>query len=68
MSELRIADNGIQASIILDAKELNSPMPLFQAKKEITKLTSGQILQVDGTDPVLAKISINGVNAQVINI
>jgi tRNA 2-thiouridine synthesizing protein A len=51
MSDLRIVDDGIQAAVILDAKELNCPMPLFHAKKVINKITSGQILQVDGTDP-----------------
>jgi len=51
MSELRVVSDGLQASIIIDAKELKSPMALFQAKKQITKFSSGQILQVDGTDP-----------------
>jgi tRNA 2-thiouridine synthesizing protein A len=51
MSDFKKADNGIQAKVILDAKGLSCPIPLFHAKKEITKLTSGDILQVDGTDP-----------------
>lgn len=55
MSDLKRVDDGIQASVILDAKGLNSPMPLFRAKKEICKLTSGQILRVDGTDPLSRK-------------
>jgi tRNA 2-thiouridine synthesizing protein A len=50
MGEFKIADIGIQASVVIDAKELNCPMPLFLIKKELCKLTPGQILQVDGTD------------------
>jgi tRNA 2-thiouridine synthesizing protein A len=51
MKDLRAVGNGIQASEILDARELYSPLALFQAKRKIGKLTSGQVLQVDGTDP-----------------
>jgi tRNA 2-thiouridine synthesizing protein A len=51
MREFKVADNGIRVSAILDTKGLSCPMPLFRTKKEISKLTSGQILQVDGTDP-----------------
>jgi tRNA 2-thiouridine synthesizing protein A len=47
---LRTVDNGIQASEILNARELNSLLALFQAKRKIGKLTSGQVLQIDGTD------------------
>ena len=36
---------------ILDAKGLSCPMPLLKAKKEIGKLSSGQILEILGTDP-----------------
>ena len=35
----------------LDAKGLSCPMPLLKTKKEIGKLSSGQILEVLGTDP-----------------
>jgi tRNA 2-thiouridine synthesizing protein A len=51
MNKLRIADNEIYASAVLDTKGLFCPMPLYQTKKELCKLVSGQILQVDGTDP-----------------
>ena len=51
MSDFIIADNRIQPTAVLDARGLSCPMPLFQTKKEITNLTSGEILQIDGTDP-----------------
>jgi tRNA 2-thiouridine synthesizing protein A len=41
----------IQVTFILNTKGLNCPIPLFQTKKELCKLTSGQILQIDVTDP-----------------
>ena len=51
MSKIITAIEGIQATVILDTKGFNSPMPLFHTKKELCKLTSGQILQIDVTDP-----------------
>jgi tRNA 2-thiouridine synthesizing protein A len=51
MDTFRIADKEILSSSVLDTKGLFCPMPLFQTKKELSKLTSGQILQIDGTDP-----------------
>jgi tRNA 2-thiouridine synthesizing protein A len=51
MSEFKVADNRIQATAILDVRGLNCPIPLFRTKKEITNLSSGDILQIDGTDP-----------------
>jgi len=35
----------------LDARGLSCPMPLLKTKKAIEKLSSGQILEVLGTDP-----------------
>jgi tRNA 2-thiouridine synthesizing protein A len=55
MSDLKVVDDGIQAAVILDVKELNSPLPLFHVKKVINKITSGQILQVNGSDPQCRK-------------
>jgi tRNA 2-thiouridine synthesizing protein A len=37
---------------ILDAKGLNCPMLLLHAKKEIGKISSGEILQLNVTDPI----------------
>jgi tRNA 2-thiouridine synthesizing protein A len=51
MNELGTGVNGIQATVILDVRGLSCPMPLFETKKELCKLTSGQILQIDVTDP-----------------
>ncbi|GBE12660.1 sulfurtransferase TusA [bacterium BMS3Bbin14] len=44
LDELKIA-------AVLDAKGLSCPMPLLRTKKEMSKLKSGEILQVMGTDP-----------------
>ena len=46
----QVADDVTPASV-LDAKGLSCPMPLLRTKKEIGKIGSGEILQVDGTDP-----------------
>jgi tRNA 2-thiouridine synthesizing protein A len=35
----------------LDARGLSCPMPLLKTKKAIEKLSSGQILEILGTDP-----------------
>lgn len=45
-----MVDN-ITADEVLDAKGLSCPMPLLKTKKAISKLQSGQILEVLGTDP-----------------
>ncbi len=51
MSDFKTAPEGITPKSVLDAKGLSCPMPLLRTKKEIGKLASGEILQVDGTDP-----------------
>ncbi len=51
MSDIKVADEGIAVTASLDAKGLSCPMPLLRTKKEIGKLGSGEILQIDGTDP-----------------
>jgi tRNA 2-thiouridine synthesizing protein A len=51
MSDFKVAEEGINVDATLDAKGLSCPMPLLRTKKEIGKLDSGQVLQIDGTDP-----------------
>lgn len=51
MSDIRQVDEGVVAVSVLDAKGLSCPMPLLRTKKEMNKLNSGDILQIDGTDP-----------------
>ncbi len=41
----------ITADQVLDTKGLSCPMPLLKTKKAINSLSSGQILEVLGTDP-----------------
>ena len=38
------------ADEILDAKGLNCPLPILKTKKAISKLESGQVLEVHSTD------------------
>ena len=45
-----MVDN-ITADEVLDCKGLSCPMPLLKTKKAMSKLNSGQILEVLGTDP-----------------
>ena len=35
----------------LDAKGLNCPLPILRAKKALKGMASGQVLQVQATDP-----------------
>jgi len=51
MSDVKKAPDGINVAAILDAKGLSCPMPLLRTKKEISKINSGEVLQVLGTDP-----------------
>ncbi len=51
MSDVKTAPEGLDIAAVLDAKGLSCPMPLLRTKKEIGKIESGQILQIDGTDP-----------------
>ncbi len=51
MSDAKQAPEGLDIAAVLDAKGLSCPMPLLRTKKEMGKLASGEILQVDGTDP-----------------
>ncbi|OQX16696.1 MAG: preprotein translocase subunit TatC [Desulfobulbaceae bacterium A2] len=43
--------NTIKADEVLDAKGLSCPMPLLRTKKSINAIKSGQVLEVQGTDP-----------------
>ncbi len=51
MSDVKTAPDGITPDDTLDAKGLSCPMPLLRTKKAIGKLSSGQILEILGTDP-----------------
>jgi tRNA 2-thiouridine synthesizing protein A len=51
MSDVKVAPEGLAVAAVLDARGLSCPMPLLRTKKEIGKITAGQILQVQGTDP-----------------
>jgi len=51
MSDFKKVDENVTANAVLDAKGLSCPMPLLRTKKEIGKLASGEVLQIDGTDP-----------------
>lgn len=51
MSDVKQAPADIKADRTLDAKGLSCPMPLLRTKKEIDKISSGQILEILGTDP-----------------
>jgi tRNA 2-thiouridine synthesizing protein A len=41
----------LKADLTLDAKGLSCPMPLLKTKQFISKIKSGEILEVLGTDP-----------------
>ena len=51
MSDFKQVDPSVSPKSVLDAKGLSCPMPLLRTKKEIGKLASGEVLQIDGTDP-----------------
>ncbi|MEW6427712.1 MAG: sulfurtransferase TusA family protein [Thermodesulfobacteriota bacterium] len=43
--------NTLKADEVLDAKGLSCPMPLLRTKKAINNISSGQVLEIQGTDP-----------------
>lgn len=43
--------NSITPDMTLDAKGLSCPMPLLKTKKAVNQISSGQILEIQGTDP-----------------
>ncbi len=51
MSDYKVVPADVVADHTLDAKGLSCPMPLLRTKKEIGKISSGQILEILGTDP-----------------
>jgi tRNA 2-thiouridine synthesizing protein A len=51
MSDIKLAPEGLDVAAVLDARGLVCPMPLLRTKKEISKISSGQILHIQGTDP-----------------
>ena len=44
-------EDNITADETLDCRGLACPMPLLKTKKAINKMSSGQILEILGTDP-----------------
>ena len=40
-----------KADEVLDAKGLSCPMPILKTKKILKNMKSGQILEIQGTDP-----------------
>ncbi len=51
MSDTKTVAADVKPTKVLDAKGLSCPMPLLRTKKEMGKMSAGEILQVDGTDP-----------------
>jgi tRNA 2-thiouridine synthesizing protein A len=49
MSEVNL--NDVKANKSLDARGLGCPMPLLKAKKMFETLSSGEVLEIVGTDP-----------------
>ena len=43
--------SSVKADVFLDARGLSCPMPLLKSKQALKRMTSGQILEVLGTDP-----------------
>lgn len=43
--------DSIKPDMVLDARGLSCPMPLLKTKKTIGSMSSGQILEIQGTDP-----------------
>ncbi|HET97783.1 MAG TPA: sulfurtransferase TusA family protein [Desulfurivibrio alkaliphilus] len=43
--------NSITPDLTLDTKGLSCPMPLLKTKKAVNQISSGQILEILGTDP-----------------
>ena len=48
---MRAATETVQVAQTLDAKGLNCPLPILKAKKAISGLGAGDVLQVVSTDP-----------------
>ena len=48
---MRAATETVRVAQTLDAKGLNCPLPILKAKKAISGLDSGDVLQVVSTDP-----------------
>lgn len=43
--------NDIQVDVELDLSGLTCPMPLLKAKQALNRMTSGQVVKVQATDP-----------------
>lgn len=51
MSDTSPSIAGLIPDSTVDAKDLHSPLPLLRLKKEIARLKTDAILQIDCTDP-----------------
>lgn len=43
--------NSIKADKVLDTRGLSCPMPILKTKKELKNMSTGEILEILGTDP-----------------
>ena len=41
----------IEIDVTLDCRGLSCPMPMLKVKKALSKMSSGQVLHMQGTDP-----------------
>lgn len=48
--QVLIAEN-VGANSVVDAQQLNNPLPLLRAKKEMAKLGLGEIIQIKTSHP-----------------
>ncbi len=46
-----MSEDNIESDETLDVKGLSCPMPMLKTRKAISKLPSGQVLEIQGTDP-----------------
>ncbi len=46
-----MSDGDLKADQILDTRGLSCPMPMLKTKKALKGMTTGQIIEVWGTDP-----------------
>ncbi len=50
MSENKPLEKDVSPDVLIDAKHLNSPVPLLRLKKELEKIDSGCVVQIDCSD------------------
>lgn len=49
MSSPKEVDSSVSPDVVVDAKDVYSPIPLLRLKKELAIIKSGQIVQIDCT-------------------